>query len=264
MMRVVVTSDTHYQPYWAGRLLTFIQEIRALYPDVIVLGGDVGEGVSGYEGMLALLEKLACPHLILTGNHDLWKWNGHSSRELWETVLPALTRQHNAIWLEGENWIKDGLAICGTNGWYDYSAADPTLPFLKEQYAEMKKNIMVDGRAIDWGWTDLEFADRVGDAFEKRLATLQADPTVREILIVTHVPAFEEGVARKPNNLSWNMGNAYFGNLTLGKRIVKYDKVKRVVSGHTHVGKHAQIGAIDMHVTSADYGNPVYLVFDYA
>ena len=59
--------------------------------------------------------------------------------EVPETVHPGetgiarwRTRQFGAIWLEGENWIQDGLAICGTNGWYEYSGRDPSAPFTDE------------------------------------------------------------------------------------------------------------------------------------
>ncbi len=262
-MRVVVTSDTHYQPSYASVLARYTDELAELKPDCVVVAGDVGEGIVGFDRMLTLLDKLACPRLIITGNHDLWKNTGKNSQELWETILPDLTRSHGAIWLEGENWIKDGIGICGTNGWYDYSARDPSLPYTPHDYASMKASYIVDGYLVNWQWSDIEFANQIGDAFEQRLAALDADPTVREILVVTHVPAFEEGIVRKPGNIRWNTSNAYFGNLALGHRIMKFAHVRRVVSGHTHAGKIAQIGNLDMCVLPSDYGQPAHLVLDY-
>jgi hypothetical protein len=106
----------------------------------------------------------------------------------------------------------------------------------------------------------------IGEAFSARLATLDADPAIREILVVTHVPAFAEAIERKPGDIGWNSSNAYFFNLTLGERIVASRKVRRVVSGHTHIGKHAQVGTpgqpIDMQVLPADYGRPIYVTVD--
>jgi predicted phosphohydrolase len=262
-LRVVVTSDTHYQPHFAAILEQFVDELVELKPDCLVVAGDVGEGVEHFENMLTLLEKLPCPRLILTGNHDLWKNNGKNSQELFETVLPKITRDHGAIWLEGENWIKDGLGICGTNGWYDYSARDPSLSFGIEDYVKLKANYIVDGSLVLWKWSDIEFSNMIGDAFEQRLAQLETDSSVRKVLVVTHVPPFEEGIVRKPNKLHWNFSNAYFGNFTLGQRIQKYSRVTRVISGHTHVGKNAQIGSIDMHVLESDYGRPAYALIDY-
>jgi predicted MPP superfamily phosphohydrolase len=262
-VRIVITSDTHYHPEWAATLKDFVNKIAALQPDCLILAGDVGEGTDNFEQMLILFEALPCPRLILSGNHDLWMRGKSDSQGLWESILPDLTRKHGAIWLEGENWICKGIGVSGTNGWYDYSARDPKLPLTTEQYAQMKPIVMMDGRRMRWRWTDIEFANLIGQAFESRLSTLESDPNIREILVATHVPPFEEGITRRPDDPNWNMSNAYFGNLTLGKRITKYPKVRRVVSGHTHIGKHAQVGGIDMHVINADYGYPAYLLFDY-
>jgi 3',5'-cyclic AMP phosphodiesterase CpdA len=262
-MRVVVISDTHYNSHWARILGRFILELTQLQPDCLVLAGDVGDGARGFDQMLTLLDKVPCPHLILTGNHDVWNNQGKRSQELWESVLPRLTRDHGAIWLEGENWIKDGLAICGTNGWYDYSACDKSFAYTAEEYNSMKPRYMVDGRLIDWQWNDVEFANLIGTAFEQRLAALEVDPTVREIIVVTHVPPFQEGITFKRDDSYWNFRNAYFGNLTLGQRIRKFSKVRHVVSGHTHVGRTAQIGKIKMVVLPSDYGLPAYQIIDY-
>jgi len=269
-MRVIVTSDTHYHPRYQRVLTNCVAEMALRKPDCIVLAGDVGERIDGYCQMLRLLQNLDCPRLILTGNHDLWSRDGATSDSLWDEVLPRLTREYGAIWLEGENWCSNGLGICGTNGWYDYSAADPSISMSAEQYLRDKDRYMADGTYVDWLWSDVEFSERIGAAFSARLMALEADPAIREILIVTHVPAFEEGIARKPGDVRWNISNAYFGNLTLGKRILTSRKVTRVISGHTHVGRVAQIqGAagpnhlIEMEVLAADYGAPYYVVIDF-
>jgi predicted MPP superfamily phosphohydrolase len=262
-MRIIVTSDTHYHAEWQQRLAAFVGEIAALKPDAVILAGDVGEGLGGFGGMLDLLQPLDCPRLIVAGNHDLWADRQASSEARWTEILPRLTREHGAIWLEADNWCKDGLGICGTIGWYDYTARDPSLPVTDADYAMMKQLYNVDGLRIDWHYTDIDFANRVGEAFAARLAALDADPAIREILVVSHVPAFEVAMVRKPGNKTWNFSNAYFGNLTLGKRIVASSKVTRVVSGHTHVGINAQVGAIEVRVIPSDYGSPAYVVLDY-
>jgi 3',5'-cyclic AMP phosphodiesterase CpdA len=266
-MRIVATSDTHWQPFHAGVLAQFVQTVAALRPDCFILAGDIGEGLTGVQNMLSILQKIECPRLILPGNHDLWSFGAWRSDLLFEQILPETVAEHDAIWLETQDWRRDGLAICGTIGWYDYSGRDPELGWTDEQYQAAKPRLNNDGNFIQWPYTDLEFANRVGDALEVRLTALQNDPTVHEILIVTHVPPFAEAITRLPGNVAWNAGNAYFYNLTLGRRIIKYPKVTRVVSGHTHIGKDATIisphGTLDFHVIDSDYGSPVYLTFDY-
>ncbi len=266
-MRIIVTADTHYHPKWRETLEAFVAEIAGLKPECLVIGGDVGERVEGYRQMLRLLQTVDCPRLVLTGNHDLWARDGIDSETLWTQTLPDLTREYGAVWLEDQNWIHDGLAVCGTNGWYDYTGSDPSIDMTDEQYFSVKGQYMADGLYMKWHRTDIGFANMLGEAFSARLATLDADPAVREILAVTHVPAFAEAIARKPGDRAWNLTNAYFYNLTLGRRIAACRKVTRVISGHTHVGRAAQVsgagGPIDMRVIPADYGKPVYVTLDY-
>lgn len=266
-MRVVITADTHYMLHWQRVLEAFVAEIADLRPDCLIVAGDVGEFVDGFDQMLGLLRMVECPRLILAGNHDLWHEPGVSSEARWTEILPRLTAEHGAIWLEDTCWVRNGLAVCGSIGWYDYSARDPHIDMTDMDYYLNKGDLMADGLRIDWDRTDIDFAEEVGAALEARLRVLDADPAVREILVVTHIPVFEEGMVRKPEDRYWNIGNAYFGNLTLGRRIAAHRKVTRVVSGHTHVARTAQVsgsaGPIDMHVLGADYGQPKYLLFDY-
>lgn len=266
-MRVIATSDTHWQPWYADAMVEIVQKIAALKPDCFILAGDIGEGLIGVRNMLSILRQIDCPRLILAGNHDLWSTGAWRSDLLFDQILPQAVAEYDSIWLETNDWQRDGLAICGTIGWYDYSGRDPDVGWTDEQYAAGKFRLNNDGNLIKWPYTDIEFANRVGDAFEKRLSALQDDPEVREILVITHVPPFEEAITRLPGNLAWNAGNAYFYNLTLGQRIIKYPKVTRVLSGHTHIGKSATVttahGEIDFHVIDSDYGHPVYMEFEY-
>jgi predicted phosphohydrolase len=266
-MRVVITSDTHYHPSYQRTFAQLISDIAAQKPDCVIVAGDVGETIYGFEQMLTLLEALPCPRLILAGNHDVWENNGHSSRQLWETVLPQHTRDHGAIWLEDENWTQNGLGICGTLGWYDYSARNPAIPWTLDQYALAKGQYNNDGNYIDWPWSDIAFASQIGDAFETRLTALSTDSTVREILVVTHVPPFSEAITYRPDNYGWQVGHAYFYNLTLGERIAAHNKVSHVVSGHTHTAIQTTIerahGRIDMQIIGSNYGRPVFTVIDY-
>jgi 3',5'-cyclic AMP phosphodiesterase CpdA len=266
-MHIVVTADTHWHPKWRATLEHFVADMAALRPDCLVVAGDVGERLEGYRQMLRLLQTVHCPRLILVGNHDLWMRDGIDSETLWTKTLPDITREHGAIWLEDETWKRDGVAVCGTLGWYDYTGRDPSIPMTDEQYFRDKAAYMGDGEYMRWDRTDIEFANTLGEAFSARLAALDADPAVREILVVTHVPAFTEAIARRPGDIPWNLTNAYFYNLTLGQRITASRKVTRVISGHTHIGKTALLsgggGPIDMRVIPADYGKPVCVTFEY-
>jgi predicted phosphohydrolase len=266
-VRIIVTSDTHYQWERSATLDIFVAELVALDPDCVVVAGDVGETFSNYIEMLKLLSQLTCPRLILCGNHDLWAHNGINSEQLWYELLPKVTREYGAVWLETENWIMNDLGICGTIGWYDYSGADPSVNWTNDEYWTNKCEIVADGHYIDWHWNDIEFSGFIGNAFSNRLSSLESNPTVREVLVVTHVPPFAAAIEHRSYDADWAYGNAYFYNLTLGKRILSCKKVTRVVSGHTHIGKISVINyahrAIEFYVVPADYGRPAYILLEY-
>jgi hypothetical protein len=73
----------------------------------------------------------------------------------------------------------------------------------------------------------------------------------------------EEQIVRKPQDRRWGLSNAYFGNLTLGREVMKQPKVRAIVSGHTHVGKEVRVARndlsdVDVRVIDSDYGSPAY------
>lgn len=109
----------------------------------------------------------------------------------------------------------------------------------------------------------------LADALMERLTRVAADPTVRSIVVVTHVPVVEAQMVRRPDDPRWSFSNAYFGHLTLGARVVSEPKVRAIVSGHTHCAVRAlhdrpdaRGGPIDVRVVGSDYGAPTFVVID--
>ena len=72
--------------------------------------------------------------------------------------------------------------------------------------------------------------------FDRRLATLQANPTIRQILVITHMPIFDVMIPTYPQSEVWSLLRAYMGNLALGEGVRACPKVTHVVSGHLHRG----------------------------
>jgi predicted phosphohydrolase len=209
-------------------------------------------------------EQLSCPIWVLAGNHDLWAFPPYDSHRLWEERLPRMVSEAGCFYLEGTAFQLQDVAVTGTIAWYDYSAADPSVKASALQFAQEKINYNADALRIDWEWSDPEMAERVGVPFLSTLDRLERDPGVRQIVVVTHVPLVEEQMHRQPDDRSWAFSNAYFGNLTLGDRVLTRSKVSHIISGHTHVGKKALIQRptappVQTHVLASDYENPVWL-----
>lgn len=265
MYRVIVTADLHYHLQWHEVLEAFARSVKRARPDCLVVAGDVGHPLHHFVAGLRLFADLPCLKLVLAGNHDLWTGVYHSER-LWKSELALASRRYGFHWLEAESFKSGKLGICGTLGWYDYSAKDPSLGFTDRDYAVNKSQVNNDAHYLDWRWSDREFADELVAQFERRLAALHADPAVAEILVVTHVPPFEANILRKSGDPFWNFSNAYFGNLTLGKVIAACPKVRRVVSGHTHVGGTWRVpgvaGEIISYVVDSEYGRPAMIELD--
>lgn len=267
-MRVVITSDLHYAEDWYPALGNLAQQIIDEVPDVFLIAGDLGEPLENFEATLDLFGGLSCPKALVVGNHDVWHREGpYTSLQLWEEVLPAVSHEHGYVWLEEENLVLGDIAFCGTMGWYDYSGRDPGLGFSLEDYEELKGLVNLDARYIDWPYSDRELSNQLRLAFADRLEALDRERnTYQQIVVVTHVPAFEECILRRPDDHHWNFSNAYFANLTLGRIIAPRTKVSLVVSGHRHIGGHWRVNfgghEFDVHIVDSDYGKPDYLVFD--
>jgi hypothetical protein len=262
-MKLAVTSDLHLPTTPAPAIAALGREVAAFAPDALVVAGDVAESAPEFERCLATLRgELTCPVWVLAGNHDLWHRSA-PSRVLWEELLPAATRRADCRWLEGTSFVVDGVGVAGTLAWYDYSAIDPQFAAPLEVIRDQKGQYNMDAVLIDWPWSDQEFAGLIARPFLAELDRLEADPAVRQVVVVTHVPLLEAQMCRRPHDRAWGFSNAYFGHLTLGGEVVKRTKVTHIVSGHTHVGRDEQVRLGDGRVVAASvldsqYGRPVW------
>lgn len=193
-----------------------------------------------------------------------------SSQMLWERYLPAAVADANMLWFEETTWQRDGIAVVGSLAWYDYSAVDPTIPFYHPVFfAGMKRAYNMDAVYVDWDWSDGKFAAQLGEALCARLQRLEDDSCIHAVLVVSHLPLFEEQMCRKPHDFDWGFSNAYFGNLTLGRQVLEKKKVQAVISGHTHIGMQGKVkrsgfkgSFLPVSVLASDYYAPTYLVIN--
>lgn len=266
-MRILVTADLHYAPSRRVDYLAFARRLEGLAPDCFVLAGDVGHPLRLFRRGLQLFADLACPRLLIAGNHDLYRGD-FDSRTLWEAQLPAVARDEGFIWLEETVWRRGPLAVCGTLGWYDYSAASPHLPFAAADYPHLKKLVNHDADYIDWPWSDRAMARYLARRFTARLGALEADPSVEQIVVITHVPIFPPALPPYPQSELYSLQRAYLGNFTLGELVQAHSKVTHVVSGHLHRGGHWRIERagglrpMEFHLVASERGRPGLVTLD--
>ena len=238
-------------------------------PDAVILAGDLAHGLEQFAACLAMFSDFEVPVGVVGGNHDIWKDKeaGHSSTELWEKLLPQAVADAGAVWLEDESLRIGDVAIVGSMAWYDYSAIDPKFAVPEKALIKFKKRVWADSRWIDWRRTDKEFAAELGAGLMERLAEAGADDSIRDILLVTHLPLLEEQIRRTRYNMAWGVTNAFFGNLTLGKEVLQVEKLHTIVSGHTHVGRQATVSrngaaSVEAYVVPSDYGKSAHIIIE--
>jgi predicted MPP superfamily phosphohydrolase len=270
MPKIIISADLHHGITGMHEIVQLRHKIAAENPDLVVIAGDIGEGVKRIDECLCEFKNLTCPVGVIAGNHDLWVRDHNIIRDsahLMDEFLPQLVRGHGMHWLETEDLQIGDVAVTGTLGWYDYSrrvVTKDTIHLTSSDYQLIKPRFNNDGNYVRWidKRTDVEFANSLGEALESRLAKFESDPRVREVLVVTHVPAFSEQLV--PMKGDHPIADSYFGNLTLGSRLIKYPKVRTVVSAHTHrevplqtiqsAGREIAIATL-----SSDYRAPKYL-----
>lgn len=282
-MRILITADLHYRPSQREAFVAFADWVQAQQPDCLVIAGDVGHPLRLFRRVLQLFGGLDCPKLLLAGNHDLYRGEA-DSRTLWEQALPEATRDEGFVWLEDEvirlplvgaqkfdfseevELLARHVAIVGTMGWYDYSSRAPHLDLDDAALRAMKRLVNHDADYIDWPWSDVAMARYLGRRFASRLRCAVDDPAVSQVIVVTHVPIFEEAVPNHPESEFWSLLRASMGNFTLGELVRRTPKVTHVVSGHIHrVGcwtVPGDFGPIDFRLVGSQKAAPRAVVLD--
>ncbi len=298
-MRILITADLHYRPTQREVFVAFADWVQAQQPDCLVIAGDIGHPLRLFRRALQLFGSLECPKLVLAGNHDLYRGEV-DSRTLWEQTLPDATREEGFIWLEDEvirlplgdaqkfdfseevelldeysqisgfsaetGFLGRHLAIVGTMGWYDYSSRAPHLDLDDAALRAMKRLVNHDADYIDWPWSDVAMARYLGRRFAGRLRGASDDAAVNQVLVVTHVPIFEQAVPNHPESEFWSLLRASMGNFTLGELVRRMPKVTHVVSGHIHRAGcwtvPGDFGPIDFRLVGSQKAAPRAVVLD--
>jgi hypothetical protein len=291
-MRLLITADLHYRPSQRETYLQFSRWVEAQAPDCLVVAGDSGHPLRLFQRALQLFAEVGCPKLVLAGNHDVYKGE-QDSRMLWEVNLPTTAREEGFGWLEEETIVLDPapgveaatatpplacgqernksarpktIGVVGTMAWYDYSSAAPHVSLSDSDYRVLKHLVNHDADYVNWPWSDRAMARFLGRRFAERLTGLVDNPTIDQIVVVTHVPIFPEAVPHYPQSEFYNLLRAYLGNFTLGEWVRQQPKVTHVVSGHIHHRGHwiiaGQHGPIDFRLVGSRRGAPAGVLLD--
>src|SRR6476659_4632411 len=245
-MRLALTSDLHVDHH--PEVVPLVAErARALRPDVLIVAGDVSSKLETLEAALAALGQ-AAPHLVfVAGNHDLWTLPGApSSRQRYESEIPAACARAGARAIGGEPFVIDGVVFCGVTGWYDYSlrnrALDATFTRADYERGAWGRLRWNDTARVVWPDDDGKELDapaicaRQVASLEAQLAEAGARPTV----VVTHHLPFS-GLVTSKGEPPWDFINGFMGSERLGEAMLRAADVRAGVCGHTHFRKRVDV-----------------------
>jgi 3',5'-cyclic AMP phosphodiesterase CpdA len=263
-MRVAWLTDLHLNFLSASEIGTFLDNVREDEPDVVLISGDTGEARSLQELLGRIEARLQRPIYFVLGNHDFYYGSIHG-------VRAAVARQaQESRWL---TWLTGGriipltadTALIGHDSWADgrcgdYEHSDVLMNdyLLIEEFAGLNKR----GR--------LDRLHALGDAAAAYFSTLLPLALMqhRRIILVTHVPPFQEacwheGQISDDNFLPHFVCKAA-GDAMRTVMAANPDRNLLVLCGHTHGEGEAQIlPNLRVLTGGAEYGAPeVQRVFD--
>jgi hypothetical protein len=262
LVKLAITSDLYWPVTPVERLTGLARQMAAFSPDAAILAGDLAESLNDLIRCLKLFRQaLTCPIWVLPGDHDFWARPPYDSRRLWLELIPEAVAANHCQYLEGNSFVRDGVAVAGTVAWYDYSTGTLAGIVSDMEFAQQKYLHNADALRIDWEWSDPEFAGLASTPFLAMLDHLEQDPSVRHTVVVTHFPILEQQL---PRDTVKGLASAYLGNVTLGRKVLARRKVRYIVSGHAHIAREHSLerpGAppVEVHVMPGDYEKPAWL-----
>ncbi len=264
-MRLAYTGDLHVdisQKNW--NLVPILADfIKIIDPDVLIICGDISPRLEQVEQALEYFADLPCAKLFVPGNHDVWvpddelRATGRDSFEKYFYLLPRVCHNQGftPIWMEPA--VHDGVGFAGSIGWYDYTFGSGLFRFTEDEYSAkiLKDSIFNDRRFARWldVCSVFEESDRfvsdgeVARQFNQKLGQdinmLCANQSVREVVVVTHHPAFRELVTFKGDPI-WDYFTAFMGSSETGKLMLREVKVSHAICGHLHGRTDTFIGHV--------------------
>jgi predicted phosphohydrolase len=248
-------------------LISFLQALHDRDSDALLLTGDIARSSMLYDILGLLSGAYQRPIYFVLGNHDYYG--------AWMEETRTKTRAVCSACPEGIlNWMTDRkaimlsrtVAVVGHDGMYDAKAGQPGMDFGMADFLR-PGGIFDFATALDNSSRKLfELLERLAQSSAEHIASgvrQAARAGARRILVLTHVPPFQEasyfrGRPSSPRAVPW------YVNVTLGDTLLalvdEFPEVSlEVFAGHTHGAKvlHPR-PTLSVHIGAARYGKPQF------
>jgi len=247
-MKFDLASDLHvdfYSPmHW--------DELKTPDVDTLIIAGDASNNIEEVANVMYEAKKHYKNVAYVDGNHDHYNCNIPKSdyKSVSENMnyLFSMATADNWTYLPFRDLRLDDTVFIGNNGWYDWNAGDKR--YTKEHYRNAWINYISDSRLVKFNKEPDILAEKFALELYDKVQIYAADPTVKNIVIVTHTLPIHSALVTKTenslNDVAWNQLNGCFYNSHMDNVHMnnKSRKIKYWVFGHTHFPKHIESNGI--------------------
>lgn len=268
MKHIIWLTDPHLNFAAEERIRRLLGEVRDARPDVVLVGGDIGEAKSFVGYLRRLAGDAGAPVYFVLGNHDYYRGSIAEVRN----IARSLGREPDSpVWLPEAAVVSLSrrTALVGHGGWGDGRAGDFLASevvlndyLLIEELRDCHRSPIPQAENI---LTPAllkklqELGDEAADHF--RVHVPEALRSHDHVLVLTHVPPFREACWHE-GRLSDDDWAPHFTCRAAGDVLaecMRPDPGKRmtVLCGHTHSPGRAQIlENLEVLTGAARYGEP--------
>jgi 3',5'-cyclic-AMP phosphodiesterase len=251
-------TDIHLDFLDRSGVERFFEAISRAAPDILLVGGDIGEADSVFGYLQRIAETLAKPVYFVFGNHDYY--NG-SIEEVRKKALETVQTTENLFWLETAGVVRltRSTALVGHGAWGDGRLGDyDRSPVRPSDFYKIR-----DFQGLD-RMDRLKKLKQLGDEAADYLHRIVTEGFTRfsKLIVLTHVPPFKEACLYqgKIGDSDWL---PFFTCGAVGRVLTKLmqqnpDKQMRVLCGHSHHAASLRIlSNLSVQSGAAEYGSPV-------
>ena len=122
-MRCVWATDIHLNFVGDRHRFSFAESVLADDPDVVLLGGDIGEASTVVSYLEELENWIRRPIYFVLGNHDFYRGSIQSVRA---SISELTQRSENLVWLNSAGFFPIGsdTVLVGHDSWADGKLGD--------------------------------------------------------------------------------------------------------------------------------------------
>lgn len=239
--RLAWSTDLHFDAAEKSQFFLYKDLLEVFEPDVVLIGGDISNGVGSMDYLASLSEKIPKPFYFVLGNHDFYYGSIRAIREEASKLCERHPRLHY-LTNGGVISLTKETALIGHDGWSDGRAGDflSSEVMLNDYFLidELKK-LTHEERLLKLN----ALGDQSAHYLEKQLR--KALQTHSRVIILTHVPPFEESClyGGVPADKDWSPHFVCKANGVVIEKVMKEhpDHSLLVLCGHSHWGQDINI-----------------------